>query len=487
MAIKGVEAWVKKLSLQSMPVASDVVAELNKLTGSDDATLHQMGEVILRDPHLTSHVLRVANSVVHNHGRAPINTVSRAISLLGVKGMRAISISVLFIDSLMAKGPKTHLLQLMAKGFHAANQAKNLIMRFDEQAAEEVFVAALLHHLGEMAFWSCEKLTPERQQLLNADTKKRDAYARAYLGTGFKEISLGLAKHWKLGSPLVESLEAGDMEAPSRKVQVILLAERISQAAPLGWESPQMQAIVNEIAELSQVDPSIALIWVLDGAEQAAEIALKYGAQELCALIPGRDHRMDTSRTLAIGRVLQPDPQVQLNILRELGAANAEAQDVNTIFKMVIEGMHRGIGLERVVLAFIQNHRVSAKFVLGQGTEQWKQQFDFDANPFCENLFTQAIRTGGAVWFKDHELKRLSALSDSIPIIGCLGEQECLLFALDVNGRKPAIFYADRGGFGGAVSQDIFESFRHFALQAQSNLCRVSAPKVRPVGVVRNA
>ncbi|HEY6528576.1 MAG TPA: HDOD domain-containing protein, partial [Cellvibrionaceae bacterium] len=452
---------------------------------SDDATLHQMGEVILRDPHLTSHILRVANSVVHNQGRAPINTVSRAISLLGVKGMRAISISVLFIDSLLSKGPKNHLLQLMAKGFHAANQAKNLVMRFDEQAGEEVFVAALLHHVGEMAFWSCEKLTQERQHLLDSDVTKRENFAQAYLGTGFKEISLGLAKHWKLGSTLVESLEPGTQESLSRKVQVILLAERISQAAPLGWEHPLMQEIVNEIAELTQVDASVARTWILDGAEQAAEIALKYGAHELCGLIPGRDHRLEAPRALSIGRVLQADPQVQLNILRELGAANAEAQDVNTIFKMVIEGMHRGIGLERVVLSFIQNHRVVAKFVLGQGTEEWKQDFNFDASPFSENIFTHAIKTGGALWFKEGELKRWSSTSDAQPVVECLGEQECLVFALDVNGRKPAIFYADRGSFGGAISQDQFESFRHFALQAQINLCRVSAPKPRSVTVAR--
>ncbi|HRH79370.1 MAG TPA: histidine kinase, partial [Cellvibrionaceae bacterium] len=216
-----------------------------------------------------------------------------------------------------------------------------------------------------------------------------------------------------------------------------------------------------------------------------AEIALKYGAHQLCPLIPGRDHRLVAPSAMAVGRVLQADPQVQLNILRELGAASAEALDVNTIFKMVIEGMHRGIGFERVVLAFIQHHRVSAKFVLGQGTEEWKQSFNFDASPFCDNLFTQAIRAGGALWFKGDELKRLCATPDSQPIVDCLGEPECLVFAVDVNGRKPAVFYADRGSFGGAITQDHFESFRHFALQAQTNLCRVSAPKARPVSAAR--
>ena len=94
-----------------------------------------------------------------------------------------------------------------------------------------------------------------------------------------------------------------------------------------------MQNDCARIAEMTQVDEQVAMTWVLDGAEQAAEIALKYGAHQLCPLIPGRDHRLVAPSAMAVGRVLQADPQVQLNILRELGAASAEALDVNTILK----------------------------------------------------------------------------------------------------------------------------------------------------------
>jgi len=94
-----------------MPVLGDVIVELNKITGSEDADANQLAEVILRDPHLTSHVLRVANSVQYNYSGQQINTVSRAIVLIGLKGMRAICISLLVLDSLLKDKPKEHLLK----------------------------------------------------------------------------------------------------------------------------------------------------------------------------------------------------------------------------------------------------------------------------------------------------------------------------------------------------------------------------------------
>ena len=112
------------------------------------------------------------------------------------------------------------------------------------------------------------------------------------------------------------------------------------------------------------------------------------------------------------------------------------------------------------------------------GALRWKQSFNFGRQPILRQLVLQAIQAGGALWFKGDELKRLCATPDSQPIVDCLGEPECLVFAVDVNGRKPAVFYADQGSFGGAITQDHFESFRHFALQARRPTCaEFPAPK----------
>src|SRR5690606_2113837 len=106
MVVRGLDGWIRKLTKQNMPVVGKVIAELNTLTGRDDTDVNQLAEVILRDPNLTSHVLRVANSVYFNHSGSSINTVSRAIVLIGLKGMRAICISLLLIDFLLKKGPR---------------------------------------------------------------------------------------------------------------------------------------------------------------------------------------------------------------------------------------------------------------------------------------------------------------------------------------------------------------------------------------------
>ncbi len=472
MQTKGLKAWITKLASHYMPVAGQVIAELNALTGSDDSTLHQLSEVILRDPHLTSHVLRVANSVYFNQHKATINTVSRAVTLIGLKGMRAISISVLLMDALLKKGPKERLLQVMAQGFHAANQAKNLVLRFDEHAAEEVFVAALLFNLGEMAFWSSEAMSDDKKDLLLADDKLRAAATERYLGTSFRAISLGLAKHWKLGDTLIEALKPGD--EVSTKAQIVILGERLAKAAPKGWDSPDVQAVLNDMAQLAGVDETVAKSWALDAAEQAAEVALRYGAASVCPLIPNRELVMGGQLPKTqVGRVLQADAQLQLSILRELSAASSEALDVNTIFQMVLEGMHRGIGLERVAIAFIQHHRVKAKFALGQGTDDWRNCFDFDASPFGDNLFIQAITQGGCSHFDAHTPEHLWS-NEVQRVLDCV---PCLVFVLQVNGRKPALFYADRGGYGGKITQDHIDSFSHFATQAQTNLSKTAPGK----------
>lgn len=478
MSAKGLQAWIVRLSNNAMPVAGHVIAELNALTGSDDTTLHQLGEVILRDPHLTSHVLRIANSVYYNQTKTSVNTVSRAITLIGLKGMRAISISVLLIDSLLAKGPKERLLQIMAQGFHAATQARNLMRRFDEVAAEEVFIAALLFNLGEMAFWSCEKLNAERAKLFDADAQVRSDTMAAVLGTSFNAITRGLAKQWKLGETLEQALFPG--EAPSMKVLSVVLGERLSRAALEGWDSEAVKLVLRDIADLAGVEMDVCLGWVKDSAEEAAEVALRYGAVSVCPLIPtaSQQTQLLDKRKAAIGRVLQADAQLQLSILRELTSATRDHTDVNTIFQMVIEGMHRGIGMERVAIAFIQHHRVKAKYALGQGTDHWREIFDFDVSPFSDNIFTRAITSGGCTWVTPELLQSYNYDPES-DVGRCLGEVESLIFVLEVNGRKPALFYADRADFGGKITQDHMDSFQHFAAQAQFNLSTVSKKPAR--------
>lgn len=293
------------------------------------------------------------------------------------------------------------------------------------------------------------------------------------LGTSFKAITRGLAKHWKLGDTLEKALYPG--KDVNEKVQAVVLGERMSRAALAGWDSAAVKKVCEEIARYTYLPAEQCLQNAMDTAEKAAEVALQFGAVQVCPLIPGKNHiPVEAEGKTHTAKILKADAQLQLNILRELSAVAADNGDVNTLFQMVVEGMHRGIGIERVAIAFIHKHRCKAKYVLGEGTDAWRQQFDFDVGPYSENIFVHAIESDSAVWL-DNGFISEHRKCYSKDIVQLLGEKPCFIAAIRLNGRTPALFYADRSDYGGNFTQEQYEAFRHFASQAQLTLNLISS------------
>src|SRR5690606_10877007 len=122
----GLEAWIERISQAELPALAAVVQDLNHLASGSNASVQQLAEVLLRDAALTSKVLRVANSAYFNPQQDSIKTISRAIILIGFDNVRQIALSVSLIDSLLGRQPREQLLELLARSFHAAVQARNI-------------------------------------------------------------------------------------------------------------------------------------------------------------------------------------------------------------------------------------------------------------------------------------------------------------------------------------------------------------------------
>lgn len=264
----------------------------------------------------------------------------------------------------------------------------------------------------------------------------------------------------------------------SAKIQAIVEGERLSRAALYGWESPQVEKVLGEIARFADMSEEQAMKMVKETSDKAAEIALSYGVSEVCPLIPTSTRAAQRLKREPPSKILKGDPHLQLSILRELASATSDQLDVNTIFQMVLEGMHRGIGLERVAIAFINVRKLQAKYVLGEGTEHWRESFNFDIGPYSENVFTQSIEKGGAHWFNQEDLTSSSHLFPEAQV-RILGKLPCFLSVMQIDNRKIAAFYADRWKHGGKLTSELFESFKHFANQAQTSLNLLSKSRQR--------
>jgi HD-like signal output (HDOD) protein len=472
MTNKGITAWVEKLSKVDMPILSTVMRQLSKLTGDDDTEVNQLAEVILKDPHLTSQILRIANSVQYNPSSTQISTVSRAIVLLGFRGVRSLCISLMVVDSLLGKEPRERLLLTMAKAFHAAVQARAIYKKISDKCHEEVFIAALLHNLGEMAFWAYGGQTADKLEgLLSSCLNGDHTVIERELGTSFKALSRELGKVWNLGDTLQEALSYGDKV--SQQAKAVRLGEAISQLDKT--DTAGRTALIQQVAAFTG-GAMTDMRRLVDGAtESAASVALEFGATQVCHLMP-RQKDIKPEEPQQVMQVLSPDPNLQLKILRDLANSVAEKIDINTVFQMALEGMHRGIGLERVVLAFFRKDEIQCKYVLGQFTEGWRSKFTFDVTPDSRNVFADCLLKPQPVWLDEQYVKSHGQWYTE-RMLTLTGKHPAFVGILRINRRNAALFYADRGHTKENLTKDQYDAFRHFLSQAELSIQAIADEK----------
>lgn len=153
----------------------------------------------MHDHGLTSRILRVVNSTTYNRGRTHVTTVSRAAVILGCNTIKHICITAKMIDSMLGNkdlSPAVHerLLRLMARSLHAAMLARRMLASYDDDTREEVYIATLLHNLGEIAFWSMGgPITEQLDASLRQNPAAEKELVRDLLGTSFNRLGAGLA------------------------------------------------------------------------------------------------------------------------------------------------------------------------------------------------------------------------------------------------------------------------------------------------------
>lgn len=467
--IMGLNAWVDHLSDAEMPALATVIKELNELTEGDDVSVNQLADAILKDANLTSKVLRIANSVHYNPSRVSITTISRAVVLIGFSSVRAISISALIIDALLGPNAKECMLKNMAQAFHSATQAKNLCPdEMSETEKEEVFIAALLYHLGEMAFWSCDTSQVEELALaLSEPGANKRELSEQLIGCNFRVLSKGLTKQWSIGGVLQEALEG--RSSSSLSAQTVLLGQEVGSASLQGWESGAMEKVMEKIVKFTNVSPAEAKKRIYESAEEAASVATTFGAARVCQYLPA----IEIAAELGVEQEpqeIEPDAALQLQVLRDLSTMVNEKVDINMIFQLVLEGMNRGIGLERVVVAILDAGRagITAKYIIGDRTADWREKFRFQVNDGAHNVFSYVLKTKEPVWLGTPNTASLSGLRTPA-ITDVVGTGQLFVAPICIAGKEIGVFYVDKGVSRKDIREEQWQSFLHFV--QQTNMC----------------
>jgi HD-like signal output (HDOD) protein len=88
------------------PRRPSLLPKLMATVNDAEASMADMSKIIAQDPALTGNLLRIANSPLYRVNNAPIESIERAVTLVGVQGIRSI-IATALVQPLMAAGSGT--------------------------------------------------------------------------------------------------------------------------------------------------------------------------------------------------------------------------------------------------------------------------------------------------------------------------------------------------------------------------------------------
>jgi HD-like signal output (HDOD) protein len=454
--LRGLDAWMRTLADQDMPTLNSVVKDICELSEDDDCRTDDLTKIILRDANLTSKVLKIANSIHYNRSFMPIKTVSRGIVQLGFDNLKNITLASSLIDSFLKGKPKALLVESLAKSFHAAVQARALVPYITGEHKEQVFIAALLRNIGELALLStgreaAEKFVTER----NLHPENEASISREHLGVDINQINRALIKEWSLGDLVRESSE--ENVRPTTMACAVNIGSDLSKYIHKGVNSPEMEKIYQQMAKLCCITPAAAKLQVAQMAEEAAVIAKSYGVEVLLQALP----EVNLEEEFAAEAPMERTGYEFQQYLNQIHKVMFEGGDISKIMQLSVTALFEGSGIPRVTISMLDYKAKSLdiRYVAGKGTSVWRQTVRIELDKLHKGeLLHEFLRVQQAVWYQPSEgLKPLGALA----VLTTKGD--LMLAPLKVDKRLVAILYADGAEHKLAPRQ--FEDFQLIANQ----------------------
>ncbi len=492
-----VALWVQHLTDEDMPVFAGTVTDVTNAVNNDDTSAADVAQTILKDASLTSRLLKMANSFYYNPNGHSMTTITRAVMVLGFDQVRALALSLVLVDSLSAGVHRDKVIEEMAQSFHAAIQAQELAKITKAKSPENVFVATLLARLGNMAFWafSGDKAT-DLAALIDAGEITPQEAEKKILGFHLKDLTKGLSKSWALGELLDKSLSDDVQDDPL--VALVNMGQELAQAAKKGWDEEEAQNAIEAVAQ--QLDMPVENLKDIahKNAKKAITITKMYGVSEASKKIPQANIKLvdwDEEPKQEVLAVVddnadseieedvailddvfshpEPDANVQLKILQEITEAIEEKPSINVILEMVLEGLYRGVGMDRSLFAILSKDRkaLMCKYAVGEDDKLLSQEFKIDIS-HANNIFQQVITSKKAAQIPADPRKITGTLTrDTLKF---LGSPPYLIMPTIVKGKVIGVFIADRNASKREIEAKDFLSFQQFCQQANMGLTFLS-------------
>ncbi len=381
------------------PVFAQNVQELLDIPADSYFPVQEVASVILRDISLTTQILKVVNTVQYGAYARQIHTITTAVMVMGMERIRDLAVSLKIIEKLKHSKGLAAFKKLAMQSLMRAIFCQELARQNRSLRTEEVFISALLYNIGELI--AAYYLPEEYQEVLEVregDGISLSQAALKVLKTSLHEIgSIGL-KSWGLPEDLRERL--GELHqsqvygVQAELKRLIRTAAELSDSLKgagltykewlrkgkrvcrgLGMEDERLQAFLTagldrfrELARVTHIDLT-ALDVHLPPPEKSREPEEDVPNVLEAPVLGEKGELPGAARPAGGGSGELEKLKICYQILGDINEALVLRLPINEIMSMVLEGIYRGVGFDRVVLCLSNPSRTVLQGRFGLGND----------------------------------------------------------------------------------------------------------------------
>lgn len=224
----------KKLiqKIDSLPPLPSSIIELNDFKKIKNSTPEKLVKIIEQDPLMVTTILRVANSSMFGF-RSSVDTLSRAIHLLGMNFTISVAMGTLIQDSiksnLCAYAVTTD--DFIFSSSLATKIVNTWISSIDFDLKDELLLPAFLQETGKFVISEVIQDNKQTEEFLALLDEKKDISfcEEEFVGYSCARITANIFKNWSLGHNLIFSIGfVGDLKnCPKEFIEKVQILEII--------------------------------------------------------------------------------------------------------------------------------------------------------------------------------------------------------------------------------------------------------------------
>lgn len=465
-----------KMNMSELPAMSHNVQELISLTHSSRSAAYELAKVILKDYSLTKKVLQVVNSAYYSLGR-PVNSISKAVTILGFDAVRDLATAIALFEDFIRSGlEKETISKILTRSFLSAIQARDLAFEKDFKVMpEEAFICALLHNLGKIIV--CIYL-PDRYREIEEKIKAgmpQNKAAKAVLDDlTFDEIGVEVAAFWNLSERVIAAMNT-DPAQPRDIYDSMAYLQNLSsfsnQLVDHICEEKSLDSLMALYGDRLSISREEALVVVNRSVEASEDISdtIRFGLSKLkirsrlryaedvvrnpemakkkrkameaeegeeAEGAEPREERVEVLDDLAISQ----DKSIN-DFIHDITETLMGPFNINDFYINLLEGLYRGVGFDRVLLAImsIQADKkvLVGRFGLGDLDPAGIANFEYNLN--VPGVIPQALKSG-----KDMAIPPNTAAAFPENMKYLVKDRTVYLFPICLDGKPIGMIYLDR-------------------------------------------